>query len=347
MATAIQRDNKTFRNPTIIILTDREDLAPQTSELFVTAKKFLHEQDVRSIESRAYLQVTLRNQPSGGVYVITIQKFCEELGELSKRENIICFSDEAHRTQTNTDAKLKTTEEGVFTIYGFAHYLHKSFPNTTYCGFTSTPIDETLKVFGDVVESYTMKEACDDGITVRIAYEPRLARVVVSDEQAREIEKYYDRCAEKGSTDEQITASKIAINKMTKILSHLDRIKKLAADIVEHYERLCAEKSRVVQKAMIVCTDRKIALKVLQAIISIRPAWGVAKKSDDDRKFFKDKLEKLFPLPKINLVATQGQNAPPELFNLCGTKDYRKKLDKQFKNDDSNCISISHCRNIR
>lgn len=319
----IQRDNETFRNPTIIILTDREDLDTQTSELFVTAKKFLHEEDVRSIESRADLEATLKNRPSGGVYVITIQKFCEELGELSARENIICFSDEAHRTQTNTSAKLKTTDAGIFTTYGFAHYLRRSFPNATYCGFTGTPIDATIEVFGEVVDSYTMKESCADGITVRIAYEPQLARVVVSDEQAREIEKYYDRC-------------KVAMSKMTKILSHPDRIKRLAADIVEHYERLCAEKPKVVQKAMIVCADRKIALKVMQAIISIRPVWGVAKKSDDDRKLSKDKLEKLLPLPKINLVATQGQNDPPELFNICGTKDYRKKLDKQFKNDDSN-----------
>lgn len=332
----IQRDNETFRNPTIIILTDREDLDTQISELFVTAKKFLHEEDVRSIENRVDLQATLKNRPSGGVYVITIQKFCEEIGELSARENIICFSDEAHRTQTNTGAKLKTTDAGIFTTYGFAHYLRKSFPNATYCGFTGTPIDETIEVFGEVVDSYTMKESCADGITVRIAYEPRLARVVVSDEQAREIEKYYDRCADEGSTDEQINASKIAMSKMTKILAHPDRIKKLAADIVEHYERLCAEKPKIIQKAMIVCADRKIALKVLQAIISIRPAWGVKKKSDDDRKLSKDKLEKLLPLPKINLVATQGQNDSPELFNLCGTKGYRKKLDKQFKNDDSN-----------
>ena len=331
----IQRDNETFRNPTIIILTDREDLDTQTSELFVTAKKFLHEEDVRSIESRADLQATLKNRPSGGVYIITIQKFCEEFGELSARENIICFSDEAHRTQTNIGAKLKTTDAGIFTTYGFAHYLRKSFPNATYCGFTGTPIDATIEVFGEVVDSYTMKESCANGITVRIAYEPRLARVVVSDEQARAIERYYDRCADEGSTEEQINASKVAMSKMTKILSHPDRIKRLAADIVEHYERLCAEKPKVIQKAMIVCADRKIALKVLQAIISIRPVWGVPKKSDDDT-LSKDRLEKLLSLPKINLVATQGQNDPPELFNLCGTKDYRKKLDKQFKNDDSN-----------
>jgi type I restriction enzyme R subunit len=119
-------------------------------------------------------------------------------------------------------------------------------------------------------------------------------------------------------------------------IAHPERIKKLAVDIVEHYERLCTEKPYVVQKAMIVCTDRKIALKVLQEIISIRPAWGVVKKSEDDKNLSKDRLKKLLPLPKINLVATQGQNDPPELFNLCGTKNYRKKLDKQFKNNDSN-----------
>ena len=332
----IRRDNETFKNPTIIILTDREDLDTQTTEIFVKAKKFLNEREIRSIESRADLKNTLQNRPSGGVYVITIQKFCEEVGELSTRANIVCFSDEAHRTQTNTGAKFKTTDAGVFTTYGFAHYLRKSFPNATYCGFTGTPIDETIQVFGQVVDSYTMKESCADGITVRIAYEPRLARVAVSDEQAREIEKYYDRCADEGSTDEQINASKIAMSKMMAILSNPDRVRKLAADIVEHYEKLCAEKPKVMQKAMIVCADRKIALKVLKAILEIRPAWGIAKRADDESKIPKDRLEKLLPLPKINLVATQGQNDPPELFNLCGTKDYRKKLEKQFKNDESN-----------
>lgn len=331
-----QRDNETFRNPTIIILTDREDLDTQTTELFVTAKRFLHEGDVRSIESRADLQTTLRNRPSGGVYVITIQKFCEGLGELSDRENIICISDEAHRTQTNIGAKLRTTDAGIFTTYGFAYHLRQSFPNATYCGFTGTPIDETLKVFGDVVDSYTMKESCADGITVRIAYEPRLARVVVDDEQARAIERYYDSCAESGSTEEQIAASKRAMSKMTAILSHPERLKKLAADIVEHYESLCAERPKVIQKAMIVCADRKIALKILKEIIALRPAWGIKKKSDDDKNLSKDKLAKLLALPKINLVATQGQNDSPELFKRCGTKDYRKQLDKQFKNDDSN-----------
>ena len=148
-------------------------------------------------------------------------------GLLSERSNIICISDEAHRTQTGIGEKLKKTDKGVFTSYGFAQYLRNSFPNATYCGFTGTPIDETIAVFGDVVDSYTMKESSDDGITVRIAYEPRLARVLLSDEQAKEIQKYYEKCAEEGSNPEQIEESQRAMSKMREILGHPGRIKKI------------------------------------------------------------------------------------------------------------------------
>lgn len=331
-----QRDNETFNNPTIIILADREDLDTQTSELFVTATKYLHESDVRSIESRKDMEQTLKDRPSGGVYITTIQKFCESTGLLSDRSNIICISDEAHRTQTSTGSKLKKTDKGVFTTYGFGHYLRASFPNATYCGFTGTPIDETLAVFGDIVDSYTMKESSDDGITVRIAYEPRLARVVLSDEQTKEIQKYYEQCATQGSTEEQIEESQRAMSKMTAILGHPDRVKKLAADIVQHYESLCAEKPEIVQKAMIVCADRALAFRVLKEIVSIRPEWGEAKKAEDESQLSKEELDKLMALPKVNLVATQGQNDEKDLFEACGTKEYRKKLDKQFKNNNSN-----------
>lgn len=330
------RDNEAFKNPTIIILEDREDLDTQTSELFVAAKKYLGEKDVRSIESREDLQKTLRDKPSGGVYITTIQKFCENIGLLSDRNNIICISDEAHRTQTGVGAKLKKTDKGVFTTYGFAKYLRDSFPNATYCGFTGTPIDETITVFGQVVDSYTMKESSDDEITVRIAYEPRLARVILSEEQAKEIQKYYDKCIEQGSNPEQVEESKRAMSAMSTILGHPERIKKLAADVVEHYEALCAEKPEIVQKAMIVCADRPLAFKVLKAIEAIRPEWFVAKKAEDESKLTDDQLDKLVALPKINLVATQGQNDEKELYDICGSKEYRKMLDKQFKNDDSN-----------
>lgn len=330
------RDHEAFHNPTIIIIADREDLDTQTSELFVTAKKYLHEDDVRSIESRQDLHDTLNDRPSGGIYITTIQKFCESTGLLSDRSNIICISDEAHRTQTGVGAKLKKTDKGVFTTYGFGHYLRTSFPNATYCGFTGTPIDETIAVFGDVVDSYTMKESSDDGITVRIAYEPRLARVILSDEQAKEIERYYEQCAQEGSTEEQIEESKRAMSKMNAILGHPNRIKKLATDIVSHYESLCAEKPEIVQKAMIVCADRKIAFRVLKAIEALRPDLTVKRKAEHEDELSQEQLDKLESLPKINLVATQGQNDEKELYDLCGSKEYRKMLDKQFKNTDSN-----------
>lgn len=330
------RDPDTFNNPTIVIIVDREDLDTQTAELFATAKKFLHENDVRSIESRVDMAQTLGDRPSGGVYITSIQKFCEKTGLLSDRSNIICISDEAHRTQTGVGAKLKKTDKGVFTTYGFAKYLRDSFPNATYCGFTGTPVDETIAVFGDVVDSYTMKESSDDGITVRIAYEPRLARVILSDEQAKQIQKYYDRCAEEGSTPEQIEESQRAMSQMKAILGHPDRLKKMAADIVMHYESLCGEKPEIVQKAMIVCADRAVAFQLLKAILDIRPDWGEKRRAEDESALSKEQRDKLMPLPKINLVATQGPNDEPDLYNACGTKDYRKMLDKQFKNNNSN-----------
>ncbi len=332
----MQRDNEKFRNPTIILLTDREDLNAQAAELFVRAKKFLGEADVRSIESREDLARTLGNRPSGGVYITTIQKFCEKTGLLSERNNIICLSDEAHRTQTGVGAQLKRTGQGIYTTHGFAHYLRESFPNATYCGFTGTPVDETLSVFGGIVDRYTMKESSDDGITVRIAYEPRLARVVLSDEQAKEIQTYYDQCAAEGSTAEQIAASQRAMSRMSAILGHPDRIRKLAKDLVDHYEALCREKPEIVQKAMIVCADRQTAFKTLKAILALRPEWGKARgNAPGSGGPARAETDKTIPLPTINLVATQGQDDEKELFELCGTRERRKLLSNQFKNNVS------------
>ena len=330
------RDRDTFHNPTIVLITDREDLDTQASKQFVTAKKYLHDENVRSIETRADLKETLSGRESGGVYITTIQKFCEGIGVLSERSNIICISDEAHRTQTGVGAKLKKTDKGVYTTYGFAEYLRRSFPNATYCGFTGTPIDEAIAVFGDIVDSYTMKEASDDGITVRIAYEPRLVRVILSEDDAKEIQKYYNRCAEQGANEEQIEESKRAMSKMTAILGHPDRLKKLAADIVQHYETLCDEKPEIVQKAMIVCADRKLAFRVLKEILKLRPDWGVAKKCEDESAVAAEDLEQMTEIPKINLVATRNPDDEQELFDLCGTKEYRQKRDELFKDTKSN-----------
>ena len=329
----------TFHNPTMLILVDREDLNDQASKRFENAKRYLADKKVRSIENREDLGKTLSNTESGGVYITTIQKFCEDTGLLSERNNIFCISDEAHRTQLSVGGKIKKTDEGIVNTYGFAQYLRWSFPNATYCGFTGTPIDESIAVFGEIVDSYTMKEASDDGITVRIAYEPRLARVMLSEEDAKEIQKYYDKCAQEGSTQEQIEESEKAMSQVSVILRHPDVLQRLAKDIVEHYEKLCAEKPNIVQKAMIVCADRLLAFRLLQEILSIRKDWGEKRKAENESALTKEELDKLEALPKINLVATQGADDKKKnraLFETCGTSAYRQMLDTQFKNDNSN-----------
>jgi type I restriction enzyme R subunit len=330
------RKREIFNNPTIVIIEDREDLDDQTSELFVASKRYLHEENVKSIENRKDLQRELGNRESGGIFITTIQKFCEKIGLLSDRNNIICISDEAHRTQTNDGSKLKITPEGIKKTYGFAKYLRDSFPNATYAGFTGTPIDETLHVFGGVVIQYTMQESCDDGITVPITYEPRLARVLLSDNQAKEIQQYYNQCLIEGANPEQVEKSKRAMSELKKILGHPERQKKLAADIVAHYEALCREKPKIIQKAMIVCDDRELAYGLYREIIDLRPEWNVPKKYGDETVLSKEEAEKLMPLEKIKLVATRDKDDEKPLFDLLGDREYRKRLDKQFKNNDSN-----------
>ena len=163
-----------------------------------------------------------------------------------------------------------------------------------------------------------------------------MARVLLSGDEAKRIQEYYDRCAEEGSTEDAIEESQRAMSSMEVLLRDPDRLKKLAADMVEHYERLCGEKPGVVQKAMIVCSNRAHAFDLLNAILAVRPEWGMAKKAEDESRISPEQLEELEALPKINIVATRGKDDPRDLFDACGNKEWRKKLDKQFKNNDSN-----------
>lgn len=328
-------DRETFKSPTVIILVDREDLSSQTSALFENSKRYLKTDNVKTIGSRAELKEELSFNQSGGVYITTIQKFEEATGLLSERTNIICISDEAHRTQTNVGAKLKYTDKGVETTYGFAKYLRDSFPNATYIGFTGTPIDETIHVFGKVVEQYTMREATDDGITVKISYEPRLARVITNQQQVDEIDNYYKTVEEEGANAEQIEASKRAMANMTQILSHPDRIRKVVQDIAEHYEKVVSEKPDIVQKAMIVCSNREHAYKVYKELEKVRPEWFVAKKTERTDLSEKE-LSKMQALPKVNIVATRGKDDEEDMYNLLGDAKHRKSLDKAFKDTKSN-----------
>ncbi|HIS37053.1 TPA: HsdR family type I site-specific deoxyribonuclease, partial [Candidatus Scatousia excrementigallinarum] len=229
-----------FRSPTIVVITDRTDLDVQLSATFCSAKKFIGDNTVESISSRAELREKLQGRASGGVYLTTIQKFTEDIQLLSDRTNIICISDEAHRSQLNLEQQVRITESGVQKRYGFAKYLHDSLPNATYVGFTGTPIDATIEVFGPVVERYTMTESVKDGITVNLVYEGRAAKVTLDKNKLEEIEAYYIQCAEEGANENQIDASKKAIAHLDVILGDPDRLKAIAKDFVEHYEKRVA-----------------------------------------------------------------------------------------------------------
>ncbi|WP_226945184.1 type I restriction endonuclease subunit R [Psychrobacter sp. FME61] len=166
-------------SPTIILITDRTDLDDQLSGQFTNAKTYIGDENIISVESRAELRERLSGIKSGGVYLTTIHKFTEDTELLTERTNVIVLSDEAHRSQLNLEQKITVTEDGVKKTYGFAKYLHDSLPNATYVGFTGTPVDATLDVFGPIVDSYTMTESVHDEITVPIVYEGRAAKVLL------------------------------------------------------------------------------------------------------------------------------------------------------------------------
>lgn len=325
-----------FHSPTIIIITDWTDLDDQLSKQFVGSKEYIGDNTVVSITSREALRTELQGRTSGGVYLTTIQKFTEDIQLLSDRCNIICISDEAHRSQVNLDQKTRVTETGVQKRYGFAKYLHDSIPNATYVGFTGTPIDATIEVFGPVIDSYTMTESVKDGITVNLVYDGRAARVMLDQNKVQEIEDYYDRCADMGSNEEQIEESKKAVAHLDAILGDPDRLRTVAADFIEHYESRVAEGATVAGKAMFVCSNRYIAYDLYKIIREMRPEWTVAKECDDGVILTEEEKKELKPIEKIKLVMTRNKDDDPELYAMLGTKDDRKELGRKFKNIKSN-----------
>ena len=326
-------------SPTVVILVDREDLQDQTSKLFMRSAEFLSNGEVREIETRADLKRELSQRESGGVFVCTIQKFSEGAGLINERGNIICFSDEAHRTQLGVGSKLEIVEKGkvgAYVKYGFAKYLRDAFPNATYVGFTGTPVDDTIHVFGDIVDSYTMRQAVEDGVTVGIKYIPRLARVVLDEKKAKEIEEYYRLCADEGAKPEDIAKSKEAMASLEVILSDKGRITRLVKDIVAHYEAMCADNPALIQKAMVVCASRPLAFQVYEEFRKVRPEWFEARGYYDDGRVGDKEKSELKDVPFINLVGTQGTNDPKEMYEAFGDKEHREELAAQFKLEHSN-----------
>ena len=325
-----------FESPTIVLITDRTDLDDQLSGQFTNAKNFIGDNTIVSVESRSNLRELLQGRQSGGVFLTTIHKFTEDTELLTDRTNVICISDEAHRSQVNLDQKVKVTEKGVTKTYGFAKYLHDSLPNATFVGFTGTPIDATLDVFGKVVDAYTMTESVKDEITVRIVYEGRAAKVLLNNSKLREIEDYYAKCAEVGSNENQIEQSKKEMAQMYAIIGDPDRLKAVAEDFVTHYSKRVAEGSTVKGKAMFVCSTREIAYELYKNIIALKPEWNEIRAAEEGAELTdKDKRE-LKPIERIKMIMTRGKDDEETLYKLLGTSEYRKELDRQFKNEKSN-----------
>jgi type I restriction enzyme R subunit len=325
-----------FANPTILLITDRTDLDDQLSAQFTNAKNYVGDNGILSVESRKQLREKLQGCKSGGVFLTTIHKFTEDLALLTERTNVICISDEAHRSQTNLDQKVTVTEKGVKKTYGFAKYLHDSLPNATFVGFTGTPIDATLDVFGKVVDAYTMTESVKDEITVRIVYEGRAAKVILNNSELQKIEKYYEEASNEGANEYQVEESKKQSANMNAVLGDPDILKKIANDFVTHYENRINEGATIKGKAMFVCSSRPIAYAFYQNLIALRPEWAEIKISEDGAELTDKEKKEIKPMQRVKMIMTRGKDDPKEMYDMLGSKDYRKELDRQFKNEKSN-----------
>lgn len=335
-------------SPTIIMIVDRDDLQKQSAKLFTKSKEFLNLGEVSIVPDRKKLREELGARDSGGFYICTIQKFCDrkddKIGEINKRSNIICFSDEAHRTQVENAKKIKFSKDSdnnmkAMVSKPYAKVLREAFPNATFVGFTGTPISETYQTFGEEIDRYTMDQAVADGLTVSIKYHPRIAKVLLDQAKIKEIEDYYKKCADDGATAEDIEASKKAMSSIEIILGEPSRLERLAVDIHDHYVSACANDPDRVQKAMIVCSSRTIAHELLKKFQDKYPEWFVKKKVANGVSATDEELNELKPMPFMAMVASVGANDKPEMYNyLGGVKNSKRseELDAAFKQNKSN-----------
>ena len=336
--TRLLMKSKEMGSPTIVVITDRTDLDDQLSAQFTNAKGYIGDNVVQSVETREDLRSKLNGRKSGGVLLTTIHKFTEDTDVLTNRTNVICISDEAHRSQINLDQKI-TIDQDKGTVkrsYGFAKHLHDSLPNATYVGFTGTPIDATLDVFGNIVDSYTMTESVSDEITVRIVYEGRAAKMSLNNSVLKKVEDYYNNAVAEGASEYHVEKSKKESSSMNMVLGDPDRIEAIAKDFVQHYETRVAEGSSVAGKAMFVCSSRPIAYKFYTQVINLRPEWAEIKPCEEGAKLTDKEKKEIKPMERIKMIMTRGKDDPKEMYEALGDKAYRKELDRQFKNEKSN-----------
>ena len=304
-------------NPTIVVITDRNDLDDQLFDTFAASTQILRQDPVQA-ENREHLKKLLKVD-AGGIVFSTIHKFWPDDGNiyetLSERDNIIVIVDEAHRTQYGFKAKIDK-ETGKIT-YGFAKYLRDALPNATFIGFTGTPVEKTDRntpaVFGNYIDIYDISRAVEDGVTVPIYYESRLIKIELTDEGKELIEEFEKELEEKDLSE--VETNKIKWAKLEALIGSSERIKQIAEDIVNHFE----QRLEVLEgKGMIVAMTRKIAVRLYNEIIKLRPHWH----SDELKKGF------------IKIVMTVSSSDEPEIAKFYLTKEQRRILADRFKDSE-------------
>ena len=300
-----------LNSPTIVVITDRNDLDNQLYTQFAKCKDFLRQEPVQA-SSRENLKELLDGREANGIIFTTMQKFEESAEPLSTRRNIIVMADEAHRGQYGLAEKVdsKTGEIKV----GTARIIRNCLPNATFIGFTGTPVSikdrNTREVFGDYIDVYDMTQAVEDGATRPVYYESRVVKLQLDEPTLRLIDKEYELMAHKADP-EVIEKSKRELGQMEAILGNPSTINSLVTDIIEHYETNRADK--LTGKAMIVAYSRTIALDIYHKILELRPDWT----------------------EKVKVVMTESNNDPEEWRKIIGNKHHRDELAKDFKKNDS------------
>lgn len=301
-----------LNNPTIVVLTDRNDLDNQLYNTFANTNREILPQEATQALNRKNLNELL-NVNAGGIIFTTIQKFEEGEDVISERDNIIFIVDEAHRSQYSLEKKLNR-KTGEFQI-GYAKKMRDSLPNATFIAFTGTPIEyadkNTRILFGDYIDIYDMTQAVLDNATVPIYYENRVAKLKLDEEVLKEIDDEYNYIVENDEADaDTVNKSKEELAKLETVIGSQDRLDILSKDIIEHYE----QRADILNgKAIIVCMTRKIAINLYKEILNKRPDWN----------------------NKIKVVLTDNNNDPTEWHEIVGNKKYRDDLAIEFKNEDS------------
>lgn len=304
--------------PTIVVITDRNNLDDQLYGQFSRCKDFLRQQAVQA-SSRENLKDLLEGRKANGIIFTTMQKFEENSEPLSERHNIIVMTDEAHRGQYGFEQKVNVKTGEVNT--GTAKVIRDSLPNASFIGFTGTPIalrdKNTVEVFGDIIDTYDMTQSVLDHATVPVYYESRVINLKLDEQTLQALDKEYDALAEEGADEQLLEKSKKELSHLDQLLGADATIDSLVADIINHYEKY--REHELMGKAMIVAYSRPIAIKIYKKILASRPAWT----------------------EKVKVVMTAGNNDPEEWYDIIGNDAYKKELSKKFKdNDDPMKIAI-------